>query len=90
VRILTVKGEVVKEVKSKPVSQAEQRRQQVLAAMPEVKELVKRHSLSSINGCLTRLRESDKKARQANKLRQEADKLEQELSEAPVKLRSAG
>lgn len=81
----------MKEVKKqKPASQSEQRRQAVLAAIPDVRELVKKHGLSVVNSCLTRLREYDKKQRQAQKLRDEADELERALEGSKeLKLRSA-
>ena len=66
----------------RPVSQAEQRRRANTAAMPDVREVVKKHGLTAVNSCLTKLREFDKKARQAQRLRNEADKLEQELDGA--------
>lgn len=67
----------------RPVSQAELRRRANSAAMPDVREIVKKHGITAVNSCLTKLREFDKKARQAQKLRNEADKLEQELNEVP-------
>lgn len=79
----------MKEVK-KTISKAERLRQANAEAMPDVKELVKKHGLTRVNSCLCKLREFDKKMRQAKQLRDEADKLEQELSESPTKLRAAG
>ena len=80
----------MKEVKGKQVSKAEQRRQLVISAMPDVRDLVKKHGLSVINSCLGRLREYDKKQRAAQRLREEADKLERELEGGnDLKLRSA-
>ena len=79
----------MKEVK-KTISKAERLRQANAEAMPDVKEVVRKHGLTRVNSCLHKLREFDKKARQAKELREEADKLERELSETPTKLRSAG
>lgn len=67
----------------RPVSQAETRRRANAAAMPDVREVVKKHGLTAVNSCLMKLREFDKKARQAEKLRAEADALERELSDQP-------
>lgn len=74
----------------KTISKAERLRQANAEAMPEVKELVRKYSITRINSCLSKLREFEKKARQARQLRDEADKLERELSDSPAKLRAAG
>jgi hypothetical protein len=79
----------MKEAK-KVISKAERLRQANMEAMPDVKELVKKHGITRIQSCLSKLREFDKKARQAQQLREEADKLERELSDSPTKLRAAG
>lgn len=79
----------MKEVK-KTIGKQEQHRQAVAAAMPDVRELVKKHGISLVNSCLTRLREFDKIARKAAQLRQQADKLEAELTGEKQKIRSVG
>lgn len=79
----------MKEAK-KTTSKAERLRLANAEAMPDVKELVKKHGLTRVNSCLIKLREFDKKARQAKELREEADKLERELSDSPTRLRAAG
>lgn len=73
----------------RPASQSELRRRANVAAMPDVREIVKKHGLTAVNSCLSKLREFDKKARQAQKLRDEADKLERELTEQP-RIKAAG
>lgn len=79
----------LKEAK-KAIGKQEQHRQAVAAAMPDVREVVKKHGLSLVNSCLTRLREYDKTARKASQLREQADKLERELEgEKDLKLHSA-
>lgn len=79
----------MKEVK-KQISAREKHRQAVQSAMPDVREVVKKHGLTMVNSCLLKLREFDKKARKAEQLRQEADKLEQELDGSKeLKIRSA-
>lgn len=79
----------MREVK-KTVSAREKHRQAVQSAMPDVREIVKKHGLTMVNSCLSKLREFDKKARKAEQLRQEADKLEQELEGGKeMKIRSA-
>jgi hypothetical protein len=67
----------------RPISQTKRRLEANAAAMPDVREVVKKHGLTAVNSCLTKLREFDKKARQAQKLREEADKLESELDGQP-------
>lgn len=79
----------MKEAK-KTISKAERLRQANAEAMPDVKEVVRKHGLTRVNPCLCKLREFDKKARQARQLREEADKLESELSGSPIKLRATG
>lgn len=80
----------LKEAK-KSIGKQEQHRQAVAAAMPDVRELVKKHGLTLVNSCLMKLREHDKTARKAAELRQQADKLERELEgEKDLKLCSAG
>lgn len=79
----------MKEAK-KATSKAERLRLANAEAMPDVKEIVKKHGLTRVNSCLCKLREFEKKARQAKQLRDEADKLERELSDLPTKLRAAG
>lgn len=79
----------MKEAK-RTISKAERLRQANAEAMPDVKEVVRKHGLTRVNSCLHKLREFDKKARQAKQLRDEADKLERELSDSPTKLRAAG
>ena len=79
----------MKEVKQKRVSKVEQLRQRNATAMPDVKEIVKKHGLTAVQSCLSKLREYEKKARHAAKLREEADALERELDGAP-RIRAAG
>lgn len=79
----------MKETK-KTISKAERLRQANAEAMPDVKEVVRKHGLTRVNSCLHKLREFDKKMRQARELREEADKLERELSDSPTKLRATG
>lgn len=79
----------MKEAK-RTISKAERLRQANAEAMPDVKEVVRKHGLTRVNSCLHKLREFDKKARQAKQLREEADKLERELSDSPTKLRATG
>lgn len=68
----------VREIK-KSVGKQEQHRQAVTAAMPDVREVVKKHGLSLVNSCLSKLREHDKTAKKAAALREQAEKLEREL-----------
>lgn len=81
---------MMKEVKKRS-NKREEYRQLWTAAMPEVRELVKKHGISIVSSCITRLREYEKKQYQARKLREEADKLEQELQGdgKQLKIRSA-
>lgn len=79
----------MKEVK-KTIGKQEQHRQAVAAAMPDVRELVKKHGISLINSCIIKLREFDKTARKAQQLREQADKLEAELTGEKQKIRSVG
>ena len=79
----------MKEVK-KSIGKQEQHRQAVAAAMPDVRELVKKHGISLVNSCLSKLREFDKTARKAAQLREQADKLEAELTGEKQKIRGVG
>lgn len=79
----------MKEVK-KTIGRQEQHRQAVAAAMPDVRELVKKHGISLVNSCLSKLREFDKTARKATQLREEADRLEAELTGEKQKIRGVG
>lgn len=49
------------------------------AAMGDVKELVKRHGLRTIGGCLTRIRAHDQAQRRLADLKAEAARLERRL-----------
>lgn len=79
---------MIKEAKKTTPSKAERLRQEVVAAMPEVRELVKKHGITRIQSCLTRLREYDKTQRKAEELRAKADELERGLEGEKVRLRA--
>lgn len=79
----------MKEVK-KTIGKQERHRQEVATAMPDVRELVKKHGISLVNSCIIKLREFDKTARKAAQLREQADRLETELTGEKQKIRSVG
>lgn len=79
---------MIKEAKKTTPSKADQHRQRVAAAMPDVRELVKKHGLTIVQSCLTRLREYDKTQRKAEELRAKADELERGLEGEKVRLRA--
>lgn len=82
-------NKAIREVK-KATGKLEQHRQAVATAMPDVRELVKKHGLTLVNSCLVKLREHDKTQRRAAELRAQADKLERELQgEKDLGVRSA-
>lgn len=79
---------MIKEAKKKTTGKAERHRQAVTMAMPDVRELVKKHGLTMVQSCLTRLREYDKTQRKAEELRAKADELERGLEGEKVRLRA--
>ena len=79
----------MKEAKKSPTKR-EQYRQRLLEAMPDVKEVVRKHGIALVNSCIIKLREIDKNSRKVQELREKADELEREISGNPAKLRAAG
>lgn len=79
----------MKAVKLNTINKRQQHQMAVQAAMPDVREVVKKHGLTMVNSCLSKLREFDKKARKAEQLRQEAEKLERELEGDKPRVKSA-
>lgn len=79
----------MKEVK-KSIGKQEQHRQAVIAAMPDVRELVKKHGITLVSSCIIKLRNFDKAARRAQQLREQADRLEAELTGEKQKIRGVG
>ena len=79
----------MKAVKSTNINKREQHRLAMQSAMPDVREVVKKHGLTMVNSCLSKLREFDKKARKADELRLQAEALERELDGERPKIKSA-
>lgn len=71
------------------IGKAQQRKLLSQAAMPDVREIIKKHGISVVSGCLSRLREYEKKARKAEELREQAEKLERELEGDKPRVKSA-
>jgi hypothetical protein len=49
-------------------------------AMPQVRQLVKRHGRTIVQWCVNQLRDYEKKVKQLSELKKEAEKLEKEIS----------
>lgn len=79
---------MIKEAKKTTIGKAEQREREIVAVMPEVRELVKKHGITRVQSCLSRLREYDKTQRKAEELRAKADELERGLKGEKVRLRA--
>lgn len=63
----------------KRMNKVELRRAAVIAAMPEVKKLVKRFGRTAVSGCMTRIIASDKAARKLAAMKREVHDLESRL-----------
>ena len=62
-------------------SRTEQQRQALAAAMPDVRDVVKKHGLVAVRSCVNKLHEFDKKEQEAKKLREEADAISRKLND---------
>jgi ABC-type uncharacterized transport system substrate-binding protein len=63
----------------KRLSRLQQRNLVVEKAMPEVKKMVKKHGLSVVNSCISRLKEHSKKLKQLEQMKTEVANLEREI-----------
>lgn len=63
----------------KKLSNLEARRKQIERALPQVKQMVKKHGLSIVNAAILRLKEHRKKLSELEKMKSEVEKLESEI-----------
>jgi hypothetical protein len=63
----------------KKASKRDQHRAAIRAAMPEVQALCKKYGRSTVNSCVSRIGEYEKKQAQVEELRAEAEALEKKL-----------
>lgn len=80
---------MIKEAKKTTISKAEQREREIGAVMPEVRELIKKHGITRVQSCLSRLREFDKTQRKADELRAKADELERKLEDRSLRSKAS-
>lgn len=65
----------------RPLSRVEKQKRANAAAMPDVREVVRRHGLATVRSCVNKLHEFDKKEQEARKLREKADAISKELND---------
>lgn len=75
-----MKNTAIKKVE-RSISRTEKQKQANAAAMPDVREVVKKHGLMTVRSCVNKLFEFDKKEQEAKKLREKADLISKELND---------